>query len=158
MIRRGLGRTLRREPQDGILDDRPCQSHQEPCALRPIIASDQDSGAEIWGIQLRRQESASTVSRLAATLRCRFREIARAVARRYPAPISSARRRSGETSGAFALAARLFTRRASMRATVPAVHFAWDALNWLQLWEWNDTHQDTEKSGVSPQQHLSMHL
>ena len=100
----------------------------------------------------------SSASRLAAALQSQFQRVARAVTLRCPAPKLLDRRRSGETGRAFAPAAGLFTRRASTRAIVQAVHSAWDAMNWLQLWEGNDMHEDAEEFRTNPQQHLSMHL
>jgi len=53
--------------------------------------------------------------------------------------MKSRRSRSGETSGAFKMAAPRMTRRSATRAIIfHAADLVWDTLHWLHLWDEND--------------------
>jgi hypothetical protein len=97
-------------------------------------------------------------SPIAETLRRQFRHLARNLARQFPVPhFSSRKRRKGETVRAFSAAAALFTRRAPVLA-VQARQFIWNALNWLQLWAWNISDEAFQQFDAKDQQHLAPHL
>ena len=77
---------------------------------------------------------------LGASLKRQFRATVRALFNRRPSPQPQARRRrTGETAGAFRMAARSLLRPiVRLPAVSRAVGFLNDILPWLHLWEWNE--------------------
>ena len=88
-----------------------------------------------------------------------FRKCAARLSRRLPFPKPRTSRRRGDgTGGAFSLAARLFSRRVSLHTIVCAAQSAWDALDWLHLWEFNAVYQLDQDSIANCQNNLFLHL
>jgi hypothetical protein len=48
------------------------------------------------------------------------------------------RRRKGESSGSFRQTAQPLMRRAVKHQEMPHYLYMWDALAWLNLWDWNN--------------------
>jgi len=117
-----------------------------------------------WGDSgIPRREPKRNARSLGGALRAKFREVMKRLADRAPAPAARARRRSsGETTGAFRLAADAILRPISQLPFVAhAAAFLYDAFTWLHLWERNeDTDQHDVTAGLSgsDDNHLSPRL
>jgi hypothetical protein len=98
-------------------------------------------------------------SRIADVIRNQFRQVAKYVAQRLPVPVAvSNRRGTGETDRAFAPARIQIMRRRPRVKPSPAASPFWDALNWLHLWEFNDSYSLQEFNAGATAQHLSLDL
>jgi hypothetical protein len=98
--------------------------------------------------------------RFSTFLKSQFRALVKALTKRPESPQPHARRRrSGETAGAFRLAARAILHPIShLPFVAPAAAFLYDVLTWLHLWEWNESTDDHDVScgpGRSENNHLS---
>jgi hypothetical protein len=101
--------------------------------------------------------------RFSDLLKRQFRALVKALTKRAPSPQPQGRRRrSGETAGAFRLAARKILRPLNR---LPVIHqttaFLKDTLAWLHLWDWNqngDEHEASQALGCRQDDHLSPRL
>jgi hypothetical protein len=96
-------------------------------------------------------------------LKRQFRALVKALTKRAPSPQPQGRRRrSGETAGAFRLAARNILRPITRLPVIQQTTvFLKDTLAWLHLWDWNQNSIENEASqapGCREDDHLSPHL
>lgn len=137
-----------------------------PATQENVIAASVPAGSSVAAAVAGRTDNRTAGSgprQFTSVIKSQFRALVKALMGREESPQPEARRRrSGETAGAFRLAARSILRPISRLPLVAqATAFLQDTLSWLHLWEWNENaenHDVSEGRRGKEQDHLSPHL